>query len=299
MQMNKGVPGRVKPLCGALGAEVFDVDLADLNEGTLGFVKQAFRDYLVLAFRDQSLTPEQLLQFATHIGPPVQTNYIKPLPGHPFVYGFVREADERKEVKNLGGDWHCDGSYTPEPPIAVALYGVDIPPYGGDTIFTNLHLAYEHLSEGMRGIVDRLVTINAASVLNPEGRDAGRGFVAQKGIKVEVTHDPDAEVEHPLVRIHPDTGRRTLWLPGFFGRRLKGMNDAESRLLLDYLEDHAHRPEFTCRVVWAKGTLTLWDNRAVQHVALNDYPGFRRAMHRVQIGASRPVGVFESPQAAA
>lgn len=294
MQVQNRLP-RVKPLCSALGAEVLDIDLSgNLGDGEIAFVKKAFRDHLVLVFRDQTLTPDQLLRFATLIGPPVQTNYIKPLPGHSFVYGFVREASERKEVKNLGGDWHCDGSYTTEPPIAVALYGEEVPPYGGDTIFTNLGLVYDNLSEGMKAIVDRLVTINSATALKPKGRDAGQGFVAQKGIKVEITHDPEAEVEHPLVRIHPDTGRRTLWLPGFFGRRLKGMNDAESRLLLDYLEGFAHQHEFTCRVVWSKGTLTLWDNRAVQHIALNDYQGFRRSMHRVQIGASRPVGVNQA-----
>lgn len=282
---------RVLPISGALGAEIEGVDAArPLDEETAAEIRRAFAEYLVVFFRDQHLTPEQQTRFASIFGPLTKHPFIKTLPDHPYVAPLIREADATG--LNFGGQWHCDATFLEEAPLGSLLYAIEIPPYGGDTMFTNLILAYETLSEGMKRMLDSLVLIHsAAGAYDPDiAKAEALTQTKQKGIGIEVTDDPRKEMEHPLVRIHHETGRKALWVPGAYGMRFKDMTPEESKPLLDFLYQHVSHPGFTCRFRWKKGSLAMWDNRATQHFALNDYQGFRREMHRVQIGGERPYG---------
>ncbi len=160
------------------------------------------------------------------------------------------------------------------------LYGVEIPSFGGDTMFASATLAYERLSDGLRAMLDDMIAVNSARLDHSGGR-AARMQYANIGV---VGHDKmDMEAEHPVVRVHPETGRKSLYVNQIHTKRFKGWTEEESAGLLRFLFDHIARPEHTCRVRWAKGSITLWDNRAVQHIALNDYHGQRREVHRVTI----------------
>lgn len=281
----------LEPLAGALGAEIRGVDLAALDEQTFGEIRRAFAEFLVLCFRGQTLTPAAQCQFAARFGPLTRHPLIKTLDEYPHVAPLIRDADATG--MNFGGTWHADTTFMESPPLGTTLYAIDVPPYGGDTLFTNLYLAYESLSVGMRALCDRLILVHSAAAAYDPGRGAAdptKSLIAQKGMQYTITEDPKKEMEHPLITIHPDTGRRLLWVPGVYGIRFKDMTEEESKPLLKFLHEHAAHAEFTCRFRYRKGTLVMWDNRCTQHLAVNDYTGFRRVMHRVQIGGSPPVG---------
>jgi taurine dioxygenase len=194
---------------------------------------------------------------------------------------------------NFGGVWHADGTFMESPPLGSTLYAIEVPPFGGDTMFTNLYLAYEALSPGMQALCDQLVLVHSAGAVYDPARGAAdpkRSLVGQKGMKFNVREDVKKEMNHPLVCVHPVTGRKLLWVPGVYGIRFKDMTEDETGPLLKYLQQHAVNPSFTCRMSYRKGSLTMWDNRCVQHFAINDYAGYRRVMHRVQVGGAPPVG---------
>lgn len=285
---------QVAPATGALGAEISGVDLSrPLSAEAAREIKQAFNEYLVIYFHDQAITPGQQCDFARLFGPLTKHPFIKTLPDHPEVAPLIRDADDPGLALNFGGSWHNDVTFMERPPLGSMLYAVDPPPYGGDTMFSNLYLAYETLSPGMKAIADQLVVIHSAAVAYDPDRGANdprKSLIGQKGMEFTIDGDVKEEMEHPLVRVHPDTGRKLLFLGAGYAIRFRDMTEAESKPLFDYLLQHAIRPEFTCRFRYRKGTLGFWDNRCVQHLALNDYIGFRREMHRVQIGGDRPFG---------
>ncbi len=268
----------VRPIAGALGAEVHGVDLAeDLDDKAFDAIHQALLDHGVIFFRDQDITPAQQLALAKRWGSVHLHPHIPSLPDYPGIMEIVKDVDD---VHTLGGRWHTDQMFTPTPARATMLYAKEVPPAGGDTLFANLYSAYDTLSDGMKEMIGGLRTVNQYN--KKKGRAAA----------MQVT-DPDQEpetAEHPLVRPHGETGRDVLYI-SYDGitRRLAGMTDAESRPLLDYLLDHASRPEFTCRFRWAPGSLALWDNRCVLHMAVNDYHGHRRVMHRITIEGERTI----------
>jgi len=194
---------------------------------------------------------------------------------------------EEKETVNFGGNWHSDTTYLPQPPLATLLYALETPASGGDTLFTSTYAAYDALSEGMRAMVDPLVGVNSASLKVTGGRRKMHSTIG--GMKVQdIEHADGYEAEHPVARTHPDTGRKALYLSRSHTLRFRDMTEEESRPLIDYLQAHQIRPEFTCRVRWSPGTLTVWDNRCTQHSAVNDYHGQRRRMRRLTVGAQTP-----------
>jgi taurine dioxygenase len=275
----------VQPIAGALGAEIDGVDLAQpVPAATLAEIKRALWEYLVVFFRDQRLTPEQQCAFTRNFGALVQPAATGSVEGHPDVTLVLREADTPREVLNFGGYWHSDQSFRDEPAGGFTLYAVELPEHGGDTLFANGYLAYESLSDGMREMLDRLVAVHSYA----HGSDPDRGYrdAAQNAVPPVVRPD----VEHPFVRVHPETKRKALYLSGSWLARFRGMTVEESRPLLGYLYAHATRPEFTCRFRWTPGTLALLDNRVTQHFAINDYSGRRRVMHRVMFAGERPIG---------
>jgi len=275
----------VAPLAGALGAEVCGVMLKSLeDEAAWAEIRRTFAEYSVLVFRDQGIEPADQMRIGARFGPPCHYPFVTGMDGFPFIFEVVKEAAERV---NFGGNWHSDTAYLEQPPLATLLYAVETPAYGGDTLFTNTRAAYETLSEGMRKLLDGMVGINSAGLKHSGGRSG-----LHKGISGMRVHDTDTaaqyEAEHPVARTHPETGCKALYLSRSHTIRLKGLTEEESRPLIDYLQAHQVRPEFTCRVRWAPGTLTVWDNRCTQHSAVNDYHGHRRHMRRLTVGAQTP-----------
>jgi taurine dioxygenase len=271
----------IRPIAGALGAEIAGVNLSQpLAEDTVAAIRTALLERLVVFFRDQDLTPGQFMAFAERFGEPVEYPFVQGIAGYPTV---IEVAKLEHETVNFGGVWHSDTTYLERPPMGSLLLAREVPPYGGDTIFANQVLAYEALSPGLRALLDGLVAVNASAKADVTRtredriREHGRAGDRQ-----------DYVAEHPVVRTHPETGRKALYVNVAHTVRFKDMSEAESAPLLNYLFQHQTRPEFTCRFAWRVGSLAFWDNRAAQHNPVNDYHGFRRIMHRITLAGDVP-----------
>ncbi len=273
----------VRPLSGALGAEIGGVDLRrPLSNRQWSEIHQAFLDHCAIYIRGQELGGADMLRYARYFAEPAFYPFVEGIPEFPQIFE-LRKEPEMKE--NVGGAWHSDTTYLDKPPIGTMLYAREVPEYGGDTMVANQYLAYEALSPGMRRMLDGLTGIYSARM------NGGRGGRAEnKYMKMRNT-DKAEEVmaEHPVVRTHPETGRKALYVSMRHTVCFKGMTEEESRPLLDFLQAHCTRPEFTARIRWEKGTITIWDNRCVQHFAINDYHGQRRVMWRLPVGAEAVV----------
>jgi taurine dioxygenase len=271
----------VEPIAGALGAEIHGVDLArPLADDIRRAIRQALLDHLVVFFRDQQLTPGQLAAFGESFGTLGRYPFVAGLPDQPEVIEVVKLPHERH---NFGGVWHSDTTYLAEPPLGSMLYALEIPPAGGDTLFANMFLAYERLSGGMRAMLSNLRAVNSSAkadvsrtredrIAQSPGDEAKRAF----------------EAVHPVVRRHPESGRKALYVNLAHTARFEGMTEAESAPLLDFLFRHQVNPEFTCRFRWSKGAVAFWDNRSTQHNPINDYHGHLRRMLRITIAGDRP-----------
>ena len=272
----------VKPVAGAIGAEVGGVDLSQkLSDAMVGAIRKALLDHLVIFFRDQELTPEQLMAFSLRFGQPVAYPFVKGLDGFPEITPILKREEDRS---NFGGIWHSDTVYQQTPPMGTILYGIDIPPYGGDTEFANQYLAYETLSEPLRRFLDGLTAVHIS----------GKGAVQKT--RTDMMKHSSAGLKgdelisrHPAVRTHPETGRKALYVNLAHTTHFEGMTEDESTPILEFLFRHQVKAEFTCRFRWAKGSVAFWDNRATQHNPINDYHGFRRLMHRVTLAGEKPV----------
>jgi taurine dioxygenase len=270
----------IRPLAGAIGAEIFGVDLRELDEPAVAAIRRAWLDHLVIFFRDQHLTPARLLAFARRIGEPIEYPFLKGLDGFPQITPVVKLEHEKI---NFGGIWHSDTAYLEHPPMGSMLLAREVPPHGGDTLFANMYRAYETLSPGMRRLLDGLVGVNSSAKADvtktreDRMKDGARGDARQEYV-----------AEHPVVRTHPETGKKALYVNRGHTLRFKGMSEEESAPLLDFLFAHQTRPEFTCRFRWQVGSLALWDNRCAQHYPLNDYHGHRRVMERVTLAGDKP-----------
>ncbi|HZC76183.1 MAG TPA: TauD/TfdA family dioxygenase [Ktedonobacterales bacterium] len=275
----------IRRLAGELGAEVAGVALNGPEDpDAWAAIHQAFLEHAVLVFRAQTLEPADLMRIGARFGPPCHYPFVTGMAGFPYVFEVVKEPEE---TRNFGGNWHSDTTYLAQPPLATLLYAVETPAWGGDTLFASTRAAYAALSSGLQRLVDELVGINSAGLKHSGGRTH-----LHKDIGSMQIHDTDAadrmEAEHPVVRTHPETGRRALYLSRSHTVRFRGWSEEESRALIDYLQAHQTRPEFTCRVSWTPGTLVIWDNRCTQHNAINDYHGQRRRMRRLTVGAQSP-----------
>ena len=274
----------IEPLAGALGAEIRGVSLSNLHESGWNELREAFLKYSVLAIRDQKIEPEDLMRIGGRFGEPCYYPFVTGLEGFPFIFEVVKEENE---TVNFGGNWHSDTAYLPQPPLATLLYALEVPKHGGDTLFTSTRAAYDALSDGMRSMVDKLVGVNSAALKAGGGRSKMHSTIGSMKVH-DTDHADQYESEHPAARTHPDTGRKALYVSRSHTIRFKDMSEEESRPLIDFLQAHQTRPEFTCRVRWQPGTLTIWDNRCTQHSAVNDYHGQRRRMRRLTVGAQTP-----------
>ena len=274
---------QVRPLAGALGAEVLGCDLAGLDEAGFEAVQQAFLNHQVLVFRDQDLDPEAYVRVARRFGEPVEYPFAKGIEGHPEITMIVKEPHQ---TSNFGGMWHSDTTYKPEPPKATMLLCRETPEAGGDTIFACQYRAYEALSDGMKGLLSGLKGVSSSAKNASALRTTHLATGSMKGTE----KDDTLTAAHPAVRIHPEAGRRALFVNRSHTVAFEGMTEAESAGLLEFLFQHQIQPEFTARVRWAPGTLVIWDNRSSQHCAINDYDGHRREMWRITLAGDAPVG---------
>ena len=251
-------------------------------------VHQALARHAVLFFRDQQLTPVQQLDVTRRFGDVLRVPYIRHLDEHPDIIAVLKEADERK-ISTFGGTWHSDFSFLQEPPSFTLLYALELPELGGDTLWASQYVAYDDLSGGMKKLLDPLRAIQTAWPHGTKGPGAGAAVSRSIGM---VRGDPsaDREIAQPVVRVHPVTGRKALFVNPVYTQYFEGMTEEESRPLLQFLFQHATRAEFTCRLRWAPGTLAIWDNRCLLHLAINDYDGSRRLLHRTTVAGQRPVG---------
>jgi taurine dioxygenase len=271
----------VRRLAGALGAEVHGVDLSTLPDAeTIAEIRRAFLEHLVIFFRGQELGLAAYMAFARSMGSPVEYPFVQGLPDFPQIIE-VKKLEHEKT--NFGGIWHSDTAYLDVPPMASMLLAREIPPFGGDTLFANQYLAYESLSEGMQKMLAGM-----KAIFSSEKADVSK--TREDRIKSDGRDDARKvyEAEHPVVRTHPETGRRALYVNVAHTARFAGMTADESVPLLEYLYRHQVRPEFTCRFVWQPGSIAFWDNRCAQHNPVNDYHGYRRVMHRITLAGDRP-----------
>jgi taurine dioxygenase len=255
---------------------VLGVDLANPSNSDMETIRAAYRDYGVIFFRDQKLTPEQHIAFARRWGG-IDINKFFPANGQ---YPEIAEVRKEKEQKvNIGGGWHTDHSYDREPAMGSILVARELPDAGGDTLFSNMYAAWEALSDGLKKTLEGMRAVHSnAHVFGAAGAykssDQASGFKGESLV---------GEAVHPVVITHPLSGRKALYVNPAFTTHFEGWTPMESKPLLDYLYVHASRPEFTCRFEWREGSVAFWDNRATWHFAVNDYHGEKRLMHRITI----------------
>jgi taurine dioxygenase len=271
----------VKPIAGALGAEIAGVDMSkELDDEVVGEIRHAYLEHLVIFLRDQKVTPQQQLAFAKRFGAPIEYPQLKGLSESPMITPVIKLEHERN---NFGGIWHSDTTYLEIPPMGSMLLAREIPPYGGDTMFANQYLAYEQLSDGFKKTLEGLVGVSSSAKADVSKtredalKQAGSGATPRQ-----------LEAEHPIVRTHPETGRKALYTSVAHTARIKGWTEQESLPLLEFLWNHQTKPEFTCRFQWKVGSLGFWDNRCAMHNPINDYHGFRRVMHRITLAGDKP-----------
>ncbi len=272
-------------IAGSLGAEVHGVDLSQpLPPEVVAEVRRALLDHLVIFFRKQDMTPERLMNFGRCFGDLHRHPYIAGMPGFPDVLELAKKPGDKR---NFGGDWHTDQMFAPKPAMGTMLWCKTAPEAGGDTLFANMYLAYDTLSDGMKKL---LGTLRGVAVGDKKRNGQTRAAVNAATVAAYTTLEAPPEMRrsaHPLVRTHPETGRRSLFIGGHV-HYLEDMTEEESAPLIDFLYAHAQRPEFTCRFRWEEGSLAFWDNRCTMHFAINDYPPGTRVMHRVTVAGGVP-----------
>ena len=289
---------KVSPISGALGAEVDGVDLATpLDDETFAEVRKAFDENLIIFFRDQKVTPEQHLAFASRFGEFDIHPFAAGLPDHLEALPVIKEADDRGG--NFGGLWHSDVTFYERPPLGSILYAL----CSGCAGIRRRYIVRQSIL-GLRDPVGRIEgnarrdDRRAKRVYGNAGTAVTKYGAGVKSMNVRTGEDAEETVEHPVVRLIPETGRKALFLNRSYALRFSGWTEAESDPLLEYLCNHAVRPEFTCRFRWRNGSIAFWDNRCAQHNALNDYHGQRREMHRITIVGERPMSIQDGNRAA-
>jgi taurine dioxygenase len=270
----------VQPIGGALGAEIHGVDLAtECSDETVAAIRAAWLEHLVVFFRDQKLAPDRFLAFAQRIGEPVEYPFVRGIDGYPEI---ITVAKLPHETVNFGGVWHSDTAYLARPPMATMLVAREVPPSGGDTMWSNMYSAFSSLSPTMQELLRSLRAVNSSALADVSKTREDR--IRERGVEDERVY----EAEHPVVRTHPETGRAALYVNPAHTARFAGMTDEESAPLLQFLFSHAIRPEFTCRFRWEVGSVALWDNRCTWHNPLNDYHGHARVLHRITLAGDVP-----------
>lgn len=265
----------IQRLTGFFGAEITGADLRDPAQ--FDAIRQAFIDHSLIVLRDQDITPEDHLAFARRFGPINVNRFFTPLSTHPEIALVVKEADQTGAI---GENWHTDHAYDQVPALGSILHGIEIPPYGGDTAFASTVAAYEALSDRFKQMLEGLHAWHSSRhVFGTEAQHSDASRSGRIGNAESATQD----ALHPVVIRHPLSGRPSLFVNPQFTTRIDGLSEIESRAILSAIYEHLARPEFQARVRWHPGDVTMWDNRATWHKAINDYHGHRRYMHRVTV----------------
>lgn len=286
---------QVEPISGACGCEIRGVDLRQpLEAATVAEVMKAFEHFLVIVFRDQDLTPEQHKAFSRYFGPIIELPQAPIYDGHSDMQEVRREAHEPENVVPSFEHFHTDSPFLAQPPLCVVMRALEVPRYGGDTAFSNTYLIYEHLSEGMRKLIDGLQVVYS-------GKDIwskNKSLPAEKRLRLREEHGfapEELESIHPAVRVHPLTGRKALFVTTAYFKRFVGWSEEESRALLNYLQSLAQHLHYHCRVKWKKNTLIVWGNRFLLHRGIHDFKYERRHLIRTTVRGEPPLGVRDLP----
>jgi len=266
---------KIKPLTGYLGAEITDTDIRDPAE--FNAIREAFIRHSIIVIRNQQATPDDHLDFARRFGPINVNRFFKKLETHPEIAIVLKEADQKGAI---GEEWHTDHSYDDSPALGSILHSLELPPYGGDTAFVSMAAVFENFSEPVKRMLRGLKAwhssrhVFGAAQANSESVKSGRISNAELA---------NQDVLHPVVIRHPLSGRENLFVNPQFTTQIEGLSREESRAILEMIYEQCRKPEFQARVSWNVGDVTMWDNRATWHKAINDYHGFRRYMHRVTV----------------
>jgi len=277
----------VTPLSGA-GAEIGEVDITAISDDDFAIVQQAFADHGVIFFRDQTLSEDDHIAFAERWSTINVNRFFSRHPDHAEIALVIKEPTNDY---NIGGEWHADHSYDAEPALGSILVARELPPTGGDTKFASMHAAYVALPNDLREIVDTHSALHSGRHIFADG--GAYDAIADFKQRIGNTQAGNELVDtvHPMVIAHPLSGKPTLFVNPGFTVGIEGMGDDEAKEVLERLYEHAGRPEFACRFVWEPGSIAFWDNRAVWHLAMNDYPGYRREMHRITLDGCALEGV--------
>jgi taurine dioxygenase len=271
----------VKPLSGNIGAEIDGVNLKKISKEQFKEIKIVFGKYGVIFFRNQNLSPEEEIIFAELWGEININRFFTNLEGYPKIALVSKEPDQKK---NIGGAWHTDHTYDLEPAMGSILFAHQVPKKGGDTLFSSMYAAYETLSDGLKDTLKNMYGRHSSRHVFGTSRAERNDDTVGRIINSDKAKQ---DAIHPVVITHPQTGKKALFVNPTFTLGFDGWSDEESKPLLSYLYSHATKPEFTCRFKWEEGSIAFWDNRSTWHLAVNDYHGQRRLMHRITINGTR------------
>ena len=278
----------VEPVAGALGATVTGLDLTRVRAPEeLDELRRALADHLVVFLPGQDLNLDDLERVTDLLGGRDLTPFVDPLEDRPYV---IRVIKEPTDVLNFANAWHTDLSYLSAPPAYTLLHAWEVPDHGGDTVWSNQYLAYGALSNGLKATLEGLRAVHSAGMAYGTG-----GLLDQvkdlTSMAIAPSKEAYAEHVHPVVTVHPVTGKRVLFVNPIYTVRFQGWTKDESATLLAHLYRHSTNENFTCRLRWSPKTLAIWDNRCTMHNALNDYSGVRREMYRTSVKGTAPAGV--------
>lgn len=276
---------RVEPIAAAMGAQVVGTQVSDLTDAAFAEVQHALWRHKMIVFADQRITHADHEAFSARFGEFAVDAYTQGVEGHRNVHPLIKEADHSSKAL-FGSGWHTDSPFLDEPPSVTILRSVEVPPYGGDTVWANSALAYRMLSPAMQAML-RPLKVHMSAVANAATQEkvSGKAMAFASDARRRAAFEGNF---HPLVRTHPVTGELALYVDEVYAVGIEGMSFEESRPLLEFLTRHITQHAFTCRLRWAPGMIAMWDNRAALHLAANDYDGFRREMYRTTMAGERP-----------
>jgi len=270
----------IKPISSVIGSIIYGLNLAEpIPVQTLSKLRTIWLDRKVLVFPEQILTPQQQTNFSKQFGELDQYPFLEGIKGHPYIADVLKLPDE---TINFGGVWHSDTAYLETPAMAASLYALELPPYGGDTLFSDMVAAYQDLPNDIKEQISQLKAINASNKSAVAKTRINR--VNDKAMAKRVFAST-----HPVVRTHPETKNKTLYVNEAHSTHFEGQNEQQSDVLLNVLFEHARKPQFQCRIKWHLGMVVLWDNRSTHHYPINDYTGYRRLLHRASLKGDRPI----------
>jgi taurine dioxygenase len=279
------MPIKAQPLTGVFAAEISGINLASLSDGDLAELRAVMCAHEVVVVRGQTLEPAQQSAFSARLGPFGEVPFIATMDEFPEVIRVVKEADEGAAF-NFGGAWHSDFSFQNEPPSFTILSAVDVPPWGGDTCFASMTAAWNALHEPMQIRLRALNAVHSArDAYSPKMQALHTGM---SGMQIVCDESANDHRVHPLVPVHPETGKEVLFFNRAYVRDIEEMPNDEAQSLMSFLHLHTTDVKFMYRHRWQSGDVVIWDNRSTQHVALNDYAGFRRELRRTTIAGESP-----------